>query len=122
MKINKYWVLNSNYYPQRYRTLFPATKEQFDSVCIIHYGKDFTPIVLHRDRVKSKVSWNIKEFYNDLCDLIMLGNRCSYFRRRHRMSRTDKIFSWGCRKFNKSQLLTIKKAMEEFYTVKELGK
>lgn len=122
MKINKYWYLNNGYFPLGYGAMFPATKKQFDSVCIIHYGEDFTPIVLHRKRVRSDRSWDIKRFYKDLCDLIMLENLRSYFYRRYRMSRTDKVYAWGCRKFNKPQLLTIKKEMEEFYTKKELGK
>lgn len=129
MIINKQWYLGDNLRPIS-RTLSPtrkATRDQFDSVAIIHFpaSYSFRPIVLGDTYIYSLIRWSPKNFYKGII-------RCLDSLEADRRGWVGKVSGydirvgyrsvyWGCRSFTKPQLKTIKKTLEENYTKKQLG-
>lgn len=142
MLINKHWAISDtgNVIISRYNTKSESSKKFYDSANIYHHPEEklFCPIVFYRTKVASVNQWEVGTFYHYLCAILEVfetnkrkKNQKSYCYHQVRKFGNHPIFvypysevpyaTWGCRNFKKTDLVKIKKLMEEIYPKKRLN-
>ena len=117
MRINKFYTLNRAGRPMRnFYNFSPANEELYDEKTIVNYPKDrfFTPIVIDKERIRSRQTYNTQTFLKCLYLLRSLKDGEIFISGGvyHTMKRIDDVHWWGCRTFSRTQINTIIKAIE----------
>lgn len=142
MLINKHWAVSDvgSIIIAKHSTRSESSKKFYDSANIYHHSNDklFCPIVFYRTKVVSMNRWEVGTFYHYLCAILEVfetnkrkknqSPNCYHLVRDWSM-RPIFVYPysevpyaiWGCRNFKKTDLVKIKKLMDQIYPKKRLN-